>query len=179
MFLTIIVKGLGVSSVIGVEPNPVAIDMAHKLGIDYVIPLMVPTTPPAIAGRISPLEKGGEAPQLSSQNRGASPPAKGEYPAKQGEGVGVKPYAHNEAVTEEIKKITGGLGVDVAFEMAGFNNSVNNAIASVRRGGDVILFGLKSGDFVFEDYNRLVMEGITMHCVAGRQIWQTWKPPGD
>jgi threonine 3-dehydrogenase len=71
--------------------------------------------------------------------------------------------------------LTNGLGVDVAFEMAGFNDSVNNAVASVRRGGEVILFGLKTGDFIFEDYNRLIMKGITMHCVAGRQIWETWE----
>ena len=84
-------------------------------------------------------------------------------------------YHHNQKVTDDILKLTGGLGVDVAFEMAGFNDSVNNAISSVRRGGDVILFGLKTGDFLFEDFNRLVMKGITMHCVAGRQIWGTWE----
>lgn len=86
-----------------------------------------------------------------------------------------KSYYHNQEVVDQIMKLTGGLGVDVAFEMAGFNDSVNNAIVSARRGGDVILFGLKNGDFVFEDYNRLVMKGITMHCVAGRQIWETWQ----
>lgn len=86
-----------------------------------------------------------------------------------------KEYSHNKDVVDEIMNLTNGLGVDVAFEMAGFNNSVNNAIASVRRGGDVILFGLKNGDFVFEDFNRLVMKGITMHCVAGRQLWETWE----
>ncbi len=139
MFLTIIVKGMGASSIIGIEPNPVAEDMAKKLGIDYVIPLS------------------GSAGQPVSKSANA------------------KPYAHNEAVIDEIKKITGGLGVDVAFEMAGFNDSVNNTIASVRRGGDVILFGLKNGDFVFEDFNKLVMKGITIHCVAGRQIWETWE----
>jgi threonine 3-dehydrogenase len=87
----------------------------------------------------------------------------------------VKSYHHNQKVIDEIMKLTNGLGVDVSFEMAGFNDSVNNAIASVRRGGDVILFGLKTGDFVFEDYNKLIMKGITMHCVAGRQIWGTWE----
>ena len=86
-----------------------------------------------------------------------------------------KPYAHNQEVIDQIMKLTGGLGVDVAFEMAGFNNSVNNSIAAVRRGGDVILFGLKTGDFVLENYNRLIMKGVTMHCVAGRQIWGTWE----
>lgn len=85
-----------------------------------------------------------------------------------------KAYGHNQKVVDQIMELTNGLGVDVAFEMAGFNDSVNNAIASVRRGGEVILFGLKTGDFVFEDFNRLVMKGITMYCVAGRQIWGTW-----
>ncbi|PIR96069.1 MAG: theronine dehydrogenase [Candidatus Doudnabacteria bacterium CG10_big_fil_rev_8_21_14_0_10_42_18] len=134
MFLTMIVKGMGASSIIGIEPNPVAIDMAKKLGIDYVVPL---------------------------RNT-----KKTKYE---------KPYAHNHEVTHEIMKITKGIGVDVSFEMAGFNSSVNNAIAGVRRGGEVILFGLKTGDFVFEDFNKLVMKGITMHCVAGRRVWGTWK----
>ncbi len=86
-----------------------------------------------------------------------------------------KPYAHNQEVTDQVMSLTGGLGVDVSFEMAGFNDSVNNSIASVRRGGEVILFGLKTGDFMLEDYNRLVMKGITMYCVAGRQLWGTWE----
>ncbi|MBL8029805.1 MAG: alcohol dehydrogenase catalytic domain-containing protein [Candidatus Doudnabacteria bacterium] len=84
-------------------------------------------------------------------------------------------HKHNQVVFNEIMQLTQGLGVDVAFEMAGFNDSVNNAISSVRRGGDVILFGLKTGDFMLEDYNKLIMKGVTLHCVAGRQIWQTWE----
>ncbi len=88
MFLTIVVKGLGASSIIGVEPNPIAADMAKKLGIDYVIPL------------------------LNTKD------------AK-----GTKPYSHNVAVTDEIKKITNGVGVDVSFEMSGFNSSVNNCLS--------------------------------------------------
>jgi threonine 3-dehydrogenase len=86
-----------------------------------------------------------------------------------------KDYHQDQNITDKIIKLTGGLGADVAFEMSGSNSSVNNAIASVRRGGDVILFGLKTGDFTFEDFNKLVMKGITMHCVAGRQIWETWE----
>jgi threonine 3-dehydrogenase len=68
MFLTLVVRGLGAKLIIGVEPNPIAEDMAKKLGIDFVIPLK---------------------------------PSASE-----------KPYAHNQEVTDEIKKITGGVGVD-------------------------------------------------------------------
>lgn len=132
LFLTLVIRGLGAKYIIGIEPNPVAQEMARHLGIDYVIPLK---------------------PQIKEH-----------------------PYAHNGAVTDEIKKITNGIGVDVTFEMAGFNSSVNNTIAAVRRGGDVIWFGVKNGQFVLdEDFNKIVMKGITIHSVAGRQLWKTWE----
>ena len=132
MFLTLVAKGLGAKLIIGVEPNPIAADMAKRLGIDYVIPLP------------------------SSKNKD-------------------KPYAHDEEVVAEIKKITNGIGVDVSFEMSGFNSSVNNCLYATRRGGDIILFGIKSGDFIFEDYNRLIVHGFTFYAVIGRQIWKTWE----
>lgn len=138
MFLTLVVKGLGAKMIIGVEPNPIAADMAKKLGIDYVIPLQ----------------------QKAVSNKQSAEP---------------KPYVHDSAVTDEIKKITNGVGVDVSFEMAGFNSSVNNCLYATRRGGEIVLFGIKQGDFVFEDFNRLIVHGFTIHAVIGRQLWQTWE----
>lgn len=131
LFLTLVIRGMGAKTIIGVEPNPIAQDMAKKLGIDYVIPLK---------------------------------PSKTD-----------KPYAHNSEITDEIKKITNGIGVDVSFEMAGFNSSVNNCLYATRRGGDIVLFGIKQGDFVFEDFNRLIVHGFTLHSVIGRQLWETWE----
>jgi threonine 3-dehydrogenase len=83
-------------------------------------------------------------------------------------------YEHDEELAERIKQLTDGVGVDVALEMSGQNASVNNAIASVRRGGAVILFGLKSGDAVIEDLDRVIVDGISLHSVVGRRIWETW-----
>ena len=71
--------------------------------------------------------------------------------------------------------LTDGIGVDVAMEMAGFNSSLNNAIKICRRGGDVVLFGVKNGDRIVEDFHRVVMDGIQMHGVVGRQIFGTWE----
>ncbi|KKW29399.1 MAG: Threonine 3-dehydrogenase [Parcubacteria group bacterium GW2011_GWA2_52_8] len=65
--------------------------------------------------------------------------------------------------------------MDVSFEMAGFNSSFNNALMATRRGGNVILFGIKTGDFILQDYNRLIVRGLTLHAVIGRQIWKTWE----
>ena len=58
--------------------------------------------------------------------------------------------------------------------MSGLNSSVNNAIHIVRRGGDVILFGLKSGDAIIESFDRVIVDGIAMHSVIGRRVWETW-----
>lgn len=77
-------------------------------------------------------------------------------------------------VVEKVRRF-GGDGVDVAMEMAGYNSSVNNAIRSVRMGGDVILFGIKSGDFHVEAFSDIVEKGITLHGVIGRRIFATWK----
>ena len=87
---------------------------------------------------------------------------------------GDRPHAHDPELTERIRKLTDGVGVDVALEMSGVNSSVNNAIHAVRRGGDVILFGLKSGDAVIENFDRLIVDGISLHSVIGRRIFETW-----
>ncbi len=136
LFLALIARGMGAKDIIGVEPNSVSIEMAKKLGIDYVIKLA---------------RTDADLTQTDADKK------------------------HNPEVTDEIMKITGGLGVDVSFEMAGFNSSMNNAIFSTRRGGDVILFGIKTGDFILEDYNRLIVRGLTLHAVIGRQLPQTWE----
>ncbi len=85
------------------------------------------------------------------------------------------PFRSDPALREQVLELTDGIGVDVAMEMAGFNSALNNAIKVTRRGGDVVLFGVKNGDAVIEDAHRVVMDGITMHGVVGRQIFSTWE----
>lgn len=74
----------------------------------------------------------------------------------------------------KVQELTNGVGVDVSMEMAGFPVSVVNAIKTVRRGGDVILFGVKSGPVTIPDFDRMIVRGVTLHSVIGRQIVKTW-----
>lgn len=83
-------------------------------------------------------------------------------------------YIHDEAITRRIHELTEGVGVDVALEMSGSNAALNTAIQAVRRGGHVILFGLKSGDAVIENFDRVIVDGISLHAVIGRRIFETW-----
>ena len=74
-----------------------------------------------------------------------------------------------------IAKLTYGKGVDVSFEMAGPASSVNNCFKITRSGGEVVLFGLKDGDIIIPNFSRIIVKGLTLHGVIGRQIFQTWQ----
>jgi threonine 3-dehydrogenase len=84
------------------------------------------------------------------------------------------PWRSDPALREAVLDLTDGVGVDVAMEMAGHPSSTNNAIRMARRGGHVVLFGVRNGDAVFEDAHRIVMNGLQLHGVVGRRIWDTW-----
>jgi threonine 3-dehydrogenase len=84
-------------------------------------------------------------------------------------------WEHDPEVLERIMELTYGKGVDVAFEMAGPPSSINNALDSIRRGGQMVLFGIKDGDLTIPDFSRLIMRGVTIHAVIGRRIFETWQ----
>lgn len=86
-----------------------------------------------------------------------------------------RPWASDPHLREQILEQTDGVGVDVAMEMSGFNSSLNNAIRITRRGGHIVLFGLKNGDAMIEDEHKLVMNGLHTHGVIGRRIFETWE----
>ena len=77
-------------------------------------------------------------------------------------------------IVNDIRMACFGEGVDVAFEMSGSNQALNTAIASARAGGDVILFGLSTGDYTITDFESIIMYGKTMHGIVGRKVFQTW-----
>jgi len=87
---------------------------------------------------------------------------------------GADPIKHDPRVAAAVRKATFGDGADVSLEMAGFNSSLNNAIAGTRRGGDIILFGVRDGPMTLENYSRVIMNGLAMHAVVGRRIFETW-----
>jgi len=83
-------------------------------------------------------------------------------------------WAADKALVADVREAFGGIGCDVAMEMAGFNASVNNAIQSTRRGGEVILFGLKQGNFHIQAFDRVIVNGLKLHAVIGRRIFESW-----
>jgi len=86
-----------------------------------------------------------------------------------------RPFASDPELREQVMDLTDGVGVDVALEMAGFNDSVNNAVRITRRGGKVVLFGVRNGNATLEDAHRVVMNGLSLHAVIGRRLFGTWE----
>ncbi len=84
------------------------------------------------------------------------------------------PYAADPSLREQVRDLTEGVGADVVLEMAGFETSINNATQIVRRGGQVVLFGLRNGDARVQDFHRIIMNGIRLQGVVGRRLYQTW-----
>ena len=85
------------------------------------------------------------------------------------------PWESDKQAIDEIMKLTYGKGVDVSMEMAGPASSINNCIDATRRGGHVVLFGVKDGDVTIPHFPRVIVRGLTLHAIIGRQIFGTWQ----
>ncbi|MDP3965450.1 MAG: zinc-binding dehydrogenase, partial [bacterium] len=85
-------------------------------------------------------------------------------------------WDHDTEAVRHIMKLTYGKGVDISMEMAGPPSSLNNCILSTRRGGHVVAFGIKDGDFTIPDFSRtVIVRGLTIHGIIGRRIFRTWQ----
>ena len=70
---------------------------------------------------------------------------------------------------------TGGYGVDIAVEMVGSQDSINDCFATVRKGGRVTAFGIAAESPLPVDYNNgMVFKGCQVHGINGRKIFDTW-----
>ena len=38
-----------------------------------------------------------------------------------------------------------------------------------------MFFGIKDGDFVIPHFSRLIVKGLTIHSIIGRQIFKSWQ----
>ncbi|OYT71748.1 MAG: L-threonine 3-dehydrogenase [Armatimonadetes bacterium JP3_11] len=73
-----------------------------------------------------------------------------------------------------VRRISDGLGVDVALEMSGHPASIELITQAIRPGGEVSLLGLFSQP-VKLDLNALIFKGVAVHAIVGRRLFQTWE----
>ena len=80
-------------------------------------------------------------------------------------GATVFPAGSSHQESADILAVTGGRGVDVAFEAAGENEAVEAAVAAVRPGGRVILAGIPADDRTTFTASIARRKGLTIKLV--------------
>jgi threonine 3-dehydrogenase len=74
-----------------------------------------------------------------------------------------------------IVEATGGDGIDVVLEMSGSPRALDQALRVITRGGRVSLLGIYSGAVPLELSERVIMQGLRLHGIFGRRIYDTWE----
>lgn len=80
-----------------------------------------------------------------------------------------------EQTVARIRSETNG-GVDVALEISGHPNAINDGLSATDHGGDVVLLGIPSSQAItLEHYQKdLIFRGLTLHGIIGRRMYETW-----
>jgi threonine 3-dehydrogenase len=82
---------------------------------------------------------------------------------------------HNEDPIKTIMDGTDGRGVDVALEMSGAPEALNQALKVVRPVGSVAVLGLPTKDVTIDVSKLIVLKDLTFRGIYGRKIWDTWE----
>jgi threonine 3-dehydrogenase len=93
-------------------------------------------------------------------------------------GADLQMYTNKTTGAERLQFVmdnTGGYGVDIALEMVGSQNSIDDCFAAVRKAGRVSAFGVAVDSPLPVDYNNgMVFKGCQVHGINGRKIFDTW-----
>jgi len=74
-----------------------------------------------------------------------------------------------------VMEHTGGYGVDIALEMVGTADSVQDCFNLIRKGGRITAFGIPERSPLSIDYtNGIVFKGCIIHGINGRKLFDTW-----
>ena len=76
----------------------------------------------------------------------------------------------------EVKKLTDGIGVDVAIDITGAAAAINNDLKCIRAAGRMVCVGLPTKPVTLVDMaDDLIYREIELTGVSGRKIWDTWE----
>lgn len=74
----------------------------------------------------------------------------------------------------EVRRLTGGAGVDAAIDITGAAPAINNSLRCVRAAGKLVCVGLPTKNVEMDLTNDLIYREVQMTGVSGRKIWDTW-----
>lgn len=74
-----------------------------------------------------------------------------------------------------LQDATKGLGFDVLLEMSGAPKAMEDGFKLLRNGGSAALLGLPSAPMKFDFSNDLVLKGLKVYGIYGREMYRTWE----
>ena len=77
-------------------------------------------------------------------------------------------------VAAEIRRETGGTGVDVVLEMSGAESAIHQAFEMTTNGGRVSLLGLPSRPVTLDLNDAIIFRGVRVYGITGRKLWEAW-----
>ena len=83
--------------------------------------------------------------------------------------------APTDKTPEEIRRLNGGVGVDVVLEISGNPTAVQQGLESLHSGGWISLLGIGDRPVTLDLNDLVVTKGITIYGIFGRKIWDTWE----
>ena len=95
-----------------------------------------------------------------------------EMAAKMGSDCVLDPSTQD--VVEEIRRETGGTGVDVVLEMSGNETAIRQAFEMTTNGGRISLLGLPSRPVTLDLNDDIIFRGVRVYGITGRELWRTW-----
>jgi len=75
---------------------------------------------------------------------------------------------------ERIKQVSNGQGPSVILEFSGNERAIQGALEIARPGAKVALLGIPSGTVTLDLGAKVVMKGLQLLGVTGRQMFKTW-----
>ncbi len=80
-----------------------------------------------------------------------------------------------QVATEIIPKAFDGAYADVVIDYTGANSAILQGLASVKKGGKMVLVGLTNKELSLDLSNQIIYKELTIVGVTGRLMYQTWK----
>jgi threonine 3-dehydrogenase len=82
--------------------------------------------------------------------------------------------ARTPGLVDEIRRRTGGDGVQVLLEMSGSGSAIDLGLQMVRNGGTAALLGIPSDNVNLNLAERIIFKGLTVLGINGRTMFETW-----
>jgi threonine 3-dehydrogenase len=84
----------------------------------------------------------------------------------------INPAKHD--LVSAVRAETRCRGIDVIIEASGNEQSLQNSLKVLKNGGQVVLLGLYKDKIGLDLSNEVILKGVTLTGVTGREMFKTW-----